>query len=701
MNKEAFVKHRRLIVTMFVIVVVIGLTIPFAGSIKNAFVGVADRIRYGDPTRIVGVVNGDKDILLMDLPNETYILYYEDENGVIEDYQGITIENLHYEGFVEENIAPAEAKKIGVYDMKGQRRGFILLGSLAAPDLGVKLYSNATISDIHLPAATGASDFQKALTYFNGLDDVLFVNVCGDLTDVGSAEELTDYKEMRDMYSSKPVYAVSGNHEYTCSTSYDSSNWTAYTGHNLWYSYTQGDDVYIMVGMNGSARPFSTSELQWLYETLEANRNKRCFVYQHVFPWSGSGDVAGLNGHGDMLDNVPGQVFLSLMSHYKNVVWFHGHSHQKFQTQERYSMNNIDCIYGRYSVHVPSLALPRVVEGDAQRDVHEASEGYIVDVYENGIILRGRDFIDEKFVPIATFYLDTTLRSIEAEAYCDPTGTILNENTPEFTSLPDGTKYLMNQRYSESGGGIIDDNGYVTFVIPCIGDGTASYALQIKNTGLDITKKQSTFILLDSNQEYIGTTNGSKFFCEMSGVATLENGTVQVKFVPSDQTTYIMISIAVKSDIPISIFDFNDCVVSLDEISVTLTLPSDTVYMMNQRYSESGGVIVDAKGFVTFMVPCVGDGETSYVLQLQNTNLDITKRQSTFFLFDANQNYIGTTNGSKFFCEMSGVTTLGDDTIQVNFTPSHETAYIVISIDENTNNTISILDISDYVITLT
>lgn len=77
-----------------------------------------------------------------------------------------------------------------------------------------------------------------------------------------------------------------------------------------------------MVGANGYAQLFSTAELQWLYETLEDNRNKRCFVYQHIFLRDGSSDAADLNGNGDLLDNTPGNVFRSLMAHYKNVVCF-------------------------------------------------------------------------------------------------------------------------------------------------------------------------------------------------------------------------------------------------------------------------------------------------------------------------------------------------------------------------------------------
>ena len=38
---------------------------------------------------------------------------------------------------------------------------------------------------------------------------------------------------------------------------------------------------------------------------------------------------------------------------------------------------------------------------------YAGSEGYVVDVYDDYIILKGRDFIKNKFLPIATYKLNT------------------------------------------------------------------------------------------------------------------------------------------------------------------------------------------------------------------------------------------------------------------------------------------------------
>ena len=209
-----------------------------------------------------------------------------------------------------------------------------------------------------------------------------------------------------------------------------------YTGQGLWYSFEHNGDVFIMVGEKAwdYTLPFSVEEMQWLYNTLETNRNKRCFVFQHLLSFDGCGnpypslespttDILGCENT-SRFSNVPGRIFLSLMRHYKNCIWLHGHSHTAFECQEDNSMANYDQHYGIHSVHIPSLAVPREYENDKKVERYSESEGYVVDVYENGIHLRGRDFVNGEFLPIASYWLDTTLQTVAAGTYTDSTGTI-------------------------------------------------------------------------------------------------------------------------------------------------------------------------------------------------------------------------------------------------------------------------------------
>ncbi len=333
-----------------------------------------------------------------------------------------------YKDFIPENVAPIGVKKIGVYNQKGRRLFGIMLDNLALPaKRGAKQYSFGALADVHVQYDTAQADFQTALKYLNETEDVEFTCICGDLTVNGTDAELTQYKSYVDSYSpDTPVYAVFGNHDIYQGLY---NNTQKYTGQPLYYTFTQGEDVFIMVGIiagyYGTDTPsmFAQGTLQWLQEQLEANRNKRCFLFEHILSANGCGDALNVYPHTKLSGN-DARVFESLLSHYKNAIWLHGHSHFKFYLQYANDMANIDKVLGTWSIHIPSLAVPRDVAGSSYSTIYAESEGYVVDVYENGIHLRGRDFVKGEFLPIASYWLDTTLQTVAAGTYTDSTGTI-------------------------------------------------------------------------------------------------------------------------------------------------------------------------------------------------------------------------------------------------------------------------------------
>ena len=338
------------------------------------------------------------------------------------------VDNIEYRKELTNNtrgiINKKGAEKIAVYNSKGKRVGNIELGNLAIPSLGEKLYSFGALSDIHLQYDTAMPDFQKALQYLNNTEDVDFTCICGDLTVNGTSEELTTYKEYVSMYSpDTPVYAVAGNHD-TYGGIVD--NIQTYTGYPLRYTFERGDDVFIMMGIRGDSEGnfCNNGDLQWLYNTLEANRNKRCFLFEHIPPIEGCGDALGVYSFTKLESFSKSVAFKSLLSHYSNVIFFHGHTHMKFYLQKYNDIANYDKVFGSHGVHIPSLAVPRDTSGSGYTTVYADSEGYVVDVYENGIHLRGRDFVKEEFIPIASYWLDTTLQTIPEKTYTDSTGII-------------------------------------------------------------------------------------------------------------------------------------------------------------------------------------------------------------------------------------------------------------------------------------
>ena len=67
-------------------------------------------------------------------------------------------------------------------------------------------------------------------------------------------------------------------------------------------------------------------------------------------------------------------------------------------------------------------------DGTKLETLYAESEGYIVDVHNDCIVLNGRDFIDNEndghFLPIATYKIDTPIVTVEANTFTDSTGVI-------------------------------------------------------------------------------------------------------------------------------------------------------------------------------------------------------------------------------------------------------------------------------------
>ena len=352
-----------------------------------------------------------------------------------------------YSHFIKHNTAPVGAKNIEVYDDEGNKVCSIPLGRLTPPT-SPKLYSFCVLADIHLTYETANADFQRALTYAENNCD--FTCIAGDLTSTGSitegaTNEMALYKSIVDTYApTKPVYAISGNHETSHGVYVTNERIQPYTGKPLYYLFMQGNDVFIMLGYYGAYKEgnggwradefLSVAELQWLYETLETNRNKRCFIFQHVLPHEhGTGNANGLYKSAliwKTTDGGIGQAFMNLLRHYKNTIMFHGHSHLRFDLQELDEKANYSEADGYRSVHISSLSVPRNPSDDGinLEYAYAESEGYIVDVYDDYIILNGRDFIDNEadghILPIATYKIDTKLVTIEPNTFTDSTGTI-------------------------------------------------------------------------------------------------------------------------------------------------------------------------------------------------------------------------------------------------------------------------------------
>lgn len=340
--------------------------------------------------------------------------------------------------FIAQNIAPPNVSGLAIFD--GDKKICdVDISKMQMPKTEEKLYSFGLVSDMHLYSSElswyGNQKFDNALTHFENQNCVLCAHA-GDITQSGFFDDgnessfapgqFAKYKEILNKHNI-PVYGICGNHEsYVKPITNNLTELRTYTGTDLYYTVMQENDLFIFVGQAEETIPMSDDALQWLYETLEVNRNKRCFVFVH--PHLSSGNPLGAYASNNLFGNwgTKTTAFKNLLSHYKNTILFHGHSHTKFECQSLDKKANYNAADGFRSVHVPSLGRPReIVDGVLSGYLNSDSEGYVVDVYANHIVLKGYDFIASDIVPIAQYCIDTTVQMIPAGTFTDPTGTIV------------------------------------------------------------------------------------------------------------------------------------------------------------------------------------------------------------------------------------------------------------------------------------
>lgn len=330
-----------------------------------------------------------------------------------------------YPHLISQNIAPKGAKKISVYK-DGAKICSIPLGRLNPP-LGTIRYSFGLISDTHLCPETSdgvmvATRLDNALTWFER-QGASFVTHCGDMVNVGfeypkgtyNPVQFEQYKSIRESHPNLPIYASAGNHEsYNANICDYEDEYKYYTGHDIRFTVEHDGDVFIFMGMPKTATLYvdggtlPVPELAWLSNQLTTNANKRCFVFIHPYMDDDSGDTLDKNPN-DLLPvgYVYNQIKTALVNHGRAIL-FHGHSHFMPSMQELDEMTNYTGKNGFPSVHVSSLGWAAYVNASGEY-IKDTSEGYgaLVDVYDDCIVINGRDFVRNEWSPLGTFKIDT------------------------------------------------------------------------------------------------------------------------------------------------------------------------------------------------------------------------------------------------------------------------------------------------------
>lgn len=274
--------------------------------------------------------------------------------------------------------------------------------------LGNKLYRFGVLSDIHLRIdnfKNGIDDFNRAIEKLQE-KDVEFVCISGDLGHSNTTDELELYKDAIDAYAKVPYYICTGNHD----TAHSDEDWEFYTGCKKNFEFFHNGDVFLFMSLETSSSSSSGTtpygnNLVWLKERISLYTGARMFVFLH-FPLSGYSGLVDGQYYGFSSDSIEDDTLLTSFINAKNVICFSGHTHYKFDVEQDYDSINIFRFENREVtlMHVPSCAYPRKSSGVEDPDL---SEGFIVDVYENGVVIDGIDLTTGNYMENYKYILTT------------------------------------------------------------------------------------------------------------------------------------------------------------------------------------------------------------------------------------------------------------------------------------------------------
>lgn len=349
-----------------------------------------------------------------------------------------------YTHLIPENVAPKGAT--GIVVMKTDTDGTPIrdvcsipkprMGDLAPPE-GELILSFGLAGDIHLWITDGVSwhpntKFDSALSFFEA-EGCAFCVVCGDLTQTGFYRKINEsdpdevpyleelqmakYKEICGNHPNLPVYEIAGNHEsyYNMPITSNLDKWEAYTGRrDLSYTVTYGDLVLVFLGEPNQSEAIESAGKTLLQGLLNdpANEGKRFLVFVHSYLEEDSGDPHDYREN-SIFTAAARTEFIDLLKGRDTLILFHAHSHMAFELQEGWPTANYTDANGFKSVHIPSLSRPRGINHEGTTDkektpnMDDQSQAYVVDVYPDCIYLRGRDLVNDRWVGIGTYKINT------------------------------------------------------------------------------------------------------------------------------------------------------------------------------------------------------------------------------------------------------------------------------------------------------
>lgn len=362
--------------------------------------------------------------------------FWANENGILPDYSNLYKFEITGRCTVfqmDSNvIIPKEATKLRLYAhncFTGETtEDFLEIdlpeNSASKEEWGELIAEFQVISDTHIMESGGWND-----SYVRLLCDIvqnspeslgIFIN--GDVTNGGKTEQYEKFTELHNSVKNSPDYYIAiGNHEFynggVAAQKEIEARFVSFARlpdrtapKSQHYDFWIKGYHYIILGNDGItpdllSATFKDETLCWLRKKLAENRNEKrpTFVFLHQ-PIRDT--VAGSFGEGaGLFTGVWGEnaeKLTAVLKDFPEVILFSSHQHIELSHPRNIHKRN-----GRLPtiLNTSSAAQATPIIRGVKNKI-SGSEGYYVYVYKDKVIIKGRDFAKQKWLPSAQFYIE-------------------------------------------------------------------------------------------------------------------------------------------------------------------------------------------------------------------------------------------------------------------------------------------------------
>ncbi len=375
------------------------------------------------------------------LSNRSIVMYWADANGRLNGYTSlarfkVTGKTTQFT-FTDSMVIPEGATRLLVYAQATST------GELSEEYISVDLPSGSDmkeeeainsffiISDIHIGRSGSAENFKKMLNQailLNPNGTAIFI--VGDMADNGTEAQFAQMMSLHDEVmkaagkdaSKFPLFLTLGNHDYPAMSSVFLKYATLPDGTHptdTSYDFWLNGYHYIFLGSDTSSGLYAnlTDEtLSWLDTKLSECRDisRPTFVFLHQPMYNTvSGSLPGEGWNGVSNENALRAVF----SKYPEVMFFNGHTHWTmdskgniFEGTQELPIKIFNCASVSYLWSGYNIVTGENLNG---------SQGYYIEMYDGKVFVRGRDFIEGKWIASAQYLIELETSENDGHSYTE------------------------------------------------------------------------------------------------------------------------------------------------------------------------------------------------------------------------------------------------------------------------------------------